>query len=188
MKSKVVVLSFILCYIVVCAYKDGPGTNGYDCTGAETGLGNPTGCTCHNAFASSGISVMLELDSAGLPTTHYVGGATYTVKLSGVNNGSSSQPKFGFQVASILGATAKTTPVNVGLWSSPLPVNTHLATPQPGFFVVKVAEHTIPIPASTGSGGNGSTYSESFTWTAPVSGTGTISFWAALNTTVESSI
>ncbi len=176
--------SFTIIYITISGYKNGPGTNGYDCTGAETGLGNPKGCgtNCHGTTATTGISVTIELDSAGgVPTTHYTGGKKYTVKLSGKNNTANILPKFGLQLGAIKGAVALTTPVNAGTWNTPWPASTHFATPQAGNFVVGVCEHTGAITATTGTGGNGTTYVASFSWTAPTSGTGTISIWGAIN-------
>src|SRR5438132_105420 len=107
-------------YITISGYQAGPGTNGYDCTGAETGLGNPTGCkTCHGSNATAGIAVALELDSTGgVPTTHYTGGMTYSVKISGTNNTANSLPKYGLQIGSIKGSSAMITPVNAGTWST----------------------------------------------------------------------
>lgn len=171
-----------ICYFIITGYDNGPGTNGWDFTGAETGLGNPAGCTnCHGATATSGINISMELDSAGIPTTKYKGGMSYTVKLTGINNTSFSLPKFGFQIGSIEGSSALQTPVNAGTWTTPLPANTHIANPQSGNFVVRLVEHTIPLSTTTGTGGNGSTYEITFDWTAPDSGTGTVSIWAALN-------
>ncbi len=170
------------CSFILTSYKTGAGTNGWDCTGAETGLSNPAGCSnggCHGT--STAITVAIELDSAGTPTTHYKGGITYTVKLSGTNTGTTSLPKFGFQMGSIKGSVAVTTPVNAGTWSTTCPAGTHYAAPQANNFVVGVVEQTSAITATTGTGGSGTTYVKSFSWTAPTSGTGTISFWAVLN-------
>ncbi len=173
----------VCAYMTVSGYKAGAGTNGYDCTGAETGLGNPTGCaTCHGSSATAAIQVTLELDSmGGVPTTHYSPGKIYTVKISGKNNTTNTLPKFGLQIGSILGTSALTTPTNAGTWSSLCPISCKYSPAQAGNFVVNVVEHSAPITATTGSGGNGSTYVESFSWTAPAAGTGTISFWGVIN-------
>jgi hypothetical protein len=181
----VYVLASGLMFLMITGYKTGAGTHGWDCTGAETGLGNPAGCAsgagCHATTATSTIAVSLELDSAGVPTTHYSGGMTYTVKLSGVNNGTTVLPKYGLQIGAIKGSVAVTTPVNAGTWGTPFPTTTHYAAPQSGNFTVGVVEQTAAIAAASGTGGTGTTYSRTFNWTAPVTGTGTISFWAVLN-------
>ena len=179
----IVTLSMI--YIVLAGYKAGPGSKGWDCTGAESGLGNPAGChgsKCHATAANSSIDMTVELDSTGgVPTTHYIPGATYTVKLFATNNTALSLTKFGLQIGSIKGATAAATPVNAGSWPAPYPTDTHFASPQAGNFVVGVVEHTAPLSPASGSGGSGTTYSQSFNWTAPAKGTGTISIWSAIN-------
>jgi len=172
----------LACCILFSAYKEGPASyGGYDCTGAESGLGNPTGCSCHSNSATLGIACTLELDSAGYPTTHYVGGVSYTVKITGTNNTSTSLPKFGFQIGCIKGATSQVTPTNAGTWVSPYPTSTHYAAPHASYYVVGVTEHDNILTPISGSGGNGTIYSETLNWTAPASGTGTISFFGALN-------
>ena len=184
----VYLLAAASCYLMITGYAHGPAaTNGYDCTGAETGLSNPAGCNsgggCHASSATAGITIAIELDSTGgVPTTHYKGGMNYTVKLKGTNTTSSSLPQFGFQMGSIQGSVAVTTPINAGTWNTPFPTNTHYATPSAANgFVVGLVEHLNTLSATTGSGGSGTTYVETFNWTAPVAGTGGISIWAALN-------
>ena len=167
--------------LIVCSYAGGATTHNIEGTGAETGLGNSAGCGqgCHTSGTTTTINI--ELDSAGIPVTRYVGGMTYTVKLTGKNTSTTSLPKFGFQIGSIVGSTAATTPVNAGSWVSPYPANTTYIAPKSGKFVVGVMEQTSAITATTGTGGNGTTYVETFNWKAPAAGTGTISFWAVLN-------
>jgi len=178
-------LAGLNCYFMITGYNAGPGTNGWDCTGAETGLSNPAGCSsgsgCHSTSATTGIGMTLELDSAGVPVTRYKGGLNYTVKLTGTNNTTGVLSRFGLQIGSIKGSTTMVTPVNAGTWLSPFPASTHYAAPQANNFVVGVVEQTTSIAATTGNGGNGSTYSKTFSWKAPNQGTGTVSLWAVLN-------
>src|ERR1035437_4216498 len=144
MKKRNIVLGLAaLCsYFIITSYKEGPGSYaGYDCTGVESGLSNPTGCSCHSSSATTGIGVVIELDSVGVPTTHYKGGLTYTVKIKGTNNTTSSFPKFGFQMGSIKGSVAAVTPTNAGTWSTSCPTGTHYAAPQANNYVVGVVEH-----------------------------------------------
>ena len=174
-------------YIVVCAYHAGAAASGgYDCTGAETGLGNPKGCTtgggCHASAATTNIGVVVELDSTGgKATKYYIGGGKYTVKITGTNNGSTSQPAFGFQLGCIKGSAAVATPTNEGTFNTPYPTKTQYSAPSSGNYTVGVMEQTTQIPPTSGSGAKGTTYVESFAWTAPAKGTGTISFWGVLN-------
>ncbi len=188
MKKATIVYLFAVsvCCILFSSYNAGPAlTNGWDCTGAETGLQNPTGCSfqgqCHSPVATAGIGITIQLDSAGVATTHYKAGMNYTVKLTGINNTNSTLPSFGFQMASIKGSSAVATPSNSGTWKTPYPSGTHYATPQAGNFVVGLVEQSSPQSPTSGSGSSGTVYSKTFSWTAPTSGTGTISIWAALN-------
>jgi hypothetical protein len=136
-------------YIVICAYKTGAANNGYDCTGAETNVGNSNGCTtifggCHATSATANIAVSIELDSAGIPTKYYVGGGSYTVTISGVNNGSTNQPAFGFQLGCITGAAAVASATNAGTFNAPYPKTTQYTAP--GFNrTVGVMEHSAPF-------------------------------------------
>jgi hypothetical protein len=186
-KLKVLKLAFLSCagYLIICAYHNGPAANGYDCTGAETGLGNPTGCTgggCHAKSATAGITVSIQLDSAGgKSTNYYVGGGKYTIKITGTNTTSSTLPDFGFQLGVITGTTAVTTPTNAGSFPSPYPTNTHYSGPSSGNYVVGVVEQSTQLKATSGTGGNGTTYVETINWTAPAKGTGSCSIWAAIN-------
>ena len=187
MKVRIVTTSFLLIAVstLLLSYARGPATNGWDCTGAETGLNNPTGCTngggCHANSATAGITVAIQLtDSTGTAVSQYIGGKNYTVTLTGVNTTGSSLPRFGFQLTSIAGSVAQVTPVSAGTWSSTVPQG-HVSAPQAGNFVVNLVEQSHAITASSGGGATGSTYVDSFTWTAPVVGTGTVSFWGVLN-------
>jgi len=188
-KLKLLKLTFLACagYLIVCAYHAGPASaGGYDCTGAETGLGNPAGCSagggCHSTSATAGITVAVELDSAGgKATKYYVGGGKYTIKITGTNTTTSTLPDFGFQLGVITGTTAVTTPTNAGSFPSPYPTNTHYSAPKAGDYVLGVVEQSTQLKATTGTGTKGSTYVETINWTAPAKGTGACSIWAAMN-------
>src|ERR1035437_7106101 len=76
--------------LIISGYNAGAGSTGFDCTGADTGAGDPAGCSgiaCHASAASSDITISVEFDSAGVPASHYSGGMNYTIKLSGANIG-----------------------------------------------------------------------------------------------------
>ena len=169
-------------YLVVCAYNGGAGLNGYNCTGAETGLGNAAGCTsggCHGASPTAAITVAIELDSAGgKKTSYYVGGGKYTVKMTGTNTGSSTLPGFGYQVTCIKGTSAVTTPTNEGTFTAPS--GSHVA-PATQYNVCLLVEQSSTLKPTSGSGGKGTTYVESINWTAPAKGTGQCSIWAIVN-------
>ncbi len=195
MKKQILLFTGIagIAIVTLTSGQNGAGSeSGYNCTGSETGLGNAKGCastgaSCHGTAGAptAGITLSIELDSAGVPTTHYKGGKTYTVKITGTNTTSNTLPKFGFQISCIKGTDSVTTPVNAGTFSAAgLPTNVRytpaILTPT-ALFAANVVEHSNPITATSGSGGSGTTYVESFSWTAPAAATGTVSFWLALN-------
>ncbi len=184
MNKKIVLFTIIagLAYITLSSSHSGGGAgSGYDCTGAETGLSNGAGCSCHGSSATTGISVALELDSMGIATTHYKRGMTYKVKITGTNNTTTNLPKFGFQIASIVGTSTLVTPVNAGTWSTTLPTGTRYTPATATYFVTNMVEQSMALTATTGTGGIGTTYIDSFSWTAPAAGTGSISFWGVVN-------
>lgn len=179
-------LALGISYLAFVSYKTGPANNGYDCTGAETGLGNPTGCagaSCHGTTATAGITLAIEVDTVGgTPVTQYKPGITYTIKISGTNTTTNILAKYGFQTSVIKGANAAPTPVNAGtLQQAGLPAGVAYRSASPGNYVCNIIEHSTPLNPTTGTGGQGTTYVQSFSWTAPAAGTGTVSVWAALN-------
>ncbi|HTB08007.1 MAG TPA: T9SS type A sorting domain-containing protein [Bacteroidia bacterium] len=184
-KSLLILFTAIACSILISGYHTGPAANGYDCTGAETGLGNFKGCGgtggCHSTTATTGITLTVVLDSAGKPTTHYTGGKAYTIVITGTNTTTNSLPKFGFQIGCIKGSVAATTPTNEGTFGSPYPTNTHFSGPSSGNYVLNIVEHSTQLSPSSGTGGNGTVYQETINWTAPAKGTGAVSLWAVLN-------
>ncbi len=185
MRKKGIYVSFLVAAIslILSSHSHGPGLQGYDCTGSEL-TNNQIGCfyqsPCHGSAPTATINVSLELDSSGTPVTSYVAGKTYTIKLTGVNTSNSTLGHFGFQITCIKGTTAQGTPPGAGAWSSAAPANTHIAPPT-SYTVLNIFEHSSPLPPTSGSGGHGTIYSESLSWTAPTSGTGAISFWGILN-------
>ena len=188
-KSNILLLAVMaICALFLTSYESGPAHHsGLDCTGAETDNGNPTGCStgnCHGNTATTGIVVTLELDSAGTPVTSYKGGLNYTVKLTGTNTTTNTEPDFGFQMACITGSTPSASPVNAGTWQqSGLPTGVRYSPAQSGSFMANVVEHSTALSATSGTGGSGTVYTVSVNWTAPAAGTGTVSIWAVLNAT-----
>ena len=187
MKKNILLLATVLVLISIglSSYKKGAAKHGHDCTGAETGLGNVTGCKgsgCHSSSATLNIGVTIELDSAGIATNRYVPGMSYTVKITGVNNGTTTLPNFGFQLGCIKDTLAQATPVNAGTWlTASLPASTRYAAASAVSYVLNLIEQSASIAATTGSGGTGTTYSKTFNWQAPAAGTGYISFWGIIN-------
>ena len=187
MKHKVIYILFLLvsASVIFSSYRNGAANHGgWDCSGGESGLQNPTGCStgggCHASSATAGITVVLELDSAGIPVTGYWPGQTYTVKVTGTNTTSSTLPGFGFQVTATVGTTELATPTTAGTWGT-APAGAQVSAPQANNFVLSVFEQAGVLSPASGSGGSGTIYTDSITWTAPAAGTGSISLWTALN-------
>jgi len=188
MKKKFLLYSALLCAFTytLSSYRPGPDAfAGYDCTGAESASSAPimgvTGCnagsTCHSSAATPTISCVLKLDSAGVATTRYIAGMTYTVTITGTNSSGNGNRNYGFQLAAIQGTASAATVTNAGtLQSTGLPANIHNQTPSSSVNI-NIIEHgdTLAVPTGT------TAYTQSFTWTAPATGVGSISFWGATN-------
>ena len=193
--KKTLLLSFLgsgFACLMLCGNAAGPSfVNHFDCTGGESaGVGayvNPTGCSaagssCHGTAGSntSTITVAIELDSAGgVPTKHYKAGLTYTVKITGTNMSGLSRPLYGFQLAALQDSVSTSSNADAGTWTTTgLPTGTHFTAPSTLGTQLSILEHSSPqTPSLLG----GTQFTQTFTWTAPASGTGTISFWGAAN-------
>ena len=156
-------------YVSMSSYSNGYGSNRTGSHGSTVGCGS-----CHGSAASS-TTVAIELDSAGVPVTHYVAGMTYTLKMTGTNTGTTSLPGFGAQLSMVSGTG--TASVNAGTLSG-APASTGLSAGTGG---ITFLEHTNTIPATTGGGATGSTYVVSLTWVAPAAGTGTVTAYGLIN-------
>ena len=98
------------------------------------------------------------------------------MKISGTNTGA-SLPGYGFQLNATKGTASASTNVDAGTWATTgLPASTQVTAPAGStYFAITTVEHSSTISIS------GSTFTQSFTWTAPVTGTGSISFWGVAN-------
>ena len=105
-----------LVYVLSTSHISGEAARGNNRTGAT----GSSGCySCHGSTAESGITVQIELDSAGYPVTRYIGGNSYTIKLTAVNNSTFTLPKFGFQMAAVeLAGSGTTAAVNTGTFGT----------------------------------------------------------------------
>ena len=166
----------VLVYILLVSYQEGPASfGGINGTGA-TGV---TGCSCHNPSPTTTTVVSLQLLDAGVPVTSYIAGHTYTVQITGTQtSGTLTLPRFGFQVAIVKSVGSGTAgAVSAGSFSA-APTGTHLFT----LGSINIFEHgPTSIPATTGTGGSGSTYVESIQWTAPATGTGSVKIYGTVN-------
>jgi len=163
--------------IILYSYPNGAATNGIDGTKASGGSG---GCgSCHNSGTTDGTKV--ELDSAGVSVTSYHGGGSYTIKISGSNGSTTSLTHFGFQIAAVkLSGAGSGSAVDAGTFGT-LPASVRLTSPATSALPETIIEQSSAITATTGTGGNGSTYVEVIPWTAPVAGTGSVVIYGVLN-------
>jgi hypothetical protein len=201
MKIKFIPLSIFAIAVIALLSSEsvGPAVYGHDCTGAEgTGAIGPVGnqvdgsvgCSnggnCHNATTT--LATTVELDSAGVSVSTYRHGGSYTIKITATNNTGHTLPKFGFQLATVLAASAGTnTAAQAGTWdSTSLPAHVQYT---PGgasgsLLNIAIVEHSTQIVATSGTGANGTVYTESIPWTAPPLGTGSFKIYGALNAVV----
>jgi Secretion system C-terminal sorting domain len=185
MKQKITLVFAVLFFsLVLSSYRNGAGGNGYDCTGAEGAGAGASGAACsgggcHGSTTSLGVTV--ELDSAGTAVTSYHPGVAYTVKITGTNSTGSTLPKFGFQLATVTAASAGTsTAAQAGTWGTVTSPVQNTSTGSSGLNI-PIIEQRSAITATSGTGGSGTTYTESISWTAPAAGTGSIMLYGVIN-------
>jgi hypothetical protein len=171
MKKRFLLLTAVAAFsfVIFTSEENGPAANGNNRSGAKASLTTcgTVGAGCHGG-TSSATAVTITADSAGYtPVTHYVGGQTYTINISGTNT--SNLPKFGFQYAVVSGTGA--TQVQAGT-NSGFPTDVTIHT----FQGLQFVEHDNPLSISSNN-----TYTASFQWTAPAAGTGTVTMYCTLN-------
>ena len=82
-KNLVLIIFSAFIYVSLISYsKGGKILSDENGTGAKDGQG---GCSCHGPQESPELNISVELDSAGFPVNHYVGGKSYTIKITGKN-------------------------------------------------------------------------------------------------------
>jgi hypothetical protein len=186
MKKRILLMTTLAAfgYITLTSSNNGGGFG----QGADGTKASGTALTCAHSGchgSSTLTTVTVELDSASTPVTHYIHGHSYTLKITGTNTGTTSLPRFGFQITVVKAAGAGTSSaVNAGTMASTgLPTNVRYTTASATLGpLVDVVEHSAPIVATSGTGGSGTTYVESIPWTAPAtSGTGSVVIYGCVN-------
>ena len=183
--KKSIILTILVgfcCYFVLSANKTGYPGNVTGSTGSGTGPNS--GCSCHGA-QNNLLPVTVELDSNGTAIARYTPGGSYTIKLSATNNTASTLPSFGFQLSAVLAnsklqgtgaAAGGTASVVAGTWVTTLPTNVANVT----LSGVSMIRQSGLIPATTGTGAAGTTYSVSIPWTAPAAGSGAVALYGVI--------
>lgn len=144
-------------------------------SGAVSGrTGSPgDGATCNTGSCHSGAAPTDQVATitSDVPVGGYVPGATYNITATASKAGVT---EFGFQLSPQNASGAK-----LGAFVTPLPAGTQFANPNTGM-ANKYVTHT-------GSGTAGTdTKTWTVQWTAPVQGTGTVTFYGAFNFTNSS--
>jgi hypothetical protein len=170
MKQKIALgLFVVLAFITLCSSSGGYGSNRTGVRGGTTGCGS-----CHGSTTSIGTTI--ELDSAGISVSSYRPGGSYTVKLKATNATGLSLPAFGCQMSVTKLANAGTsTAAQAGTWGTmPTGMQNSGGTPT-------LIEQSQPLNPLSGTGANGTVYSISVPWTAPVAGTGSVKLYGLIN-------
>ncbi len=170
-KNALLLTAFLgIAYLTLKSDSSGPGGN---YTGSK---GGSPGCiTCHGSSATTGIKLGIELDSAGIPVTQYVGGKTYTIKLADTNTlTTSTLPMFGFEFSAVKGSGSSATQAGT-FGTLPAGTSTHTSSG------LTIWGHNSKLSPASGTGAAGTVYSVSVTWTAPAAGSGTVTMFSVMN-------
>ncbi len=156
-----------LAYVVMSSNSGGPAAAGANYTGAKGSVGSCSGC--HTGSTAPTMSIRVD-SVGGVQVTKYVAGMTYTVTVTGTHT---INTKFGFQYAAVTGVGAAQ--VQAGTFGTSLPAQTAKRTVSS----ISIIEQTSAITGTT-SGGS-TTFSKSFTWTAPAAGAGDVKMYLTVN-------
>jgi hypothetical protein len=169
MKKKILLFTAIagIGYISFSSYSSGPALNGQNCTGVNASATSCAGTSgCHNAGGTT-TGDSIRVDSAGgVAVNRYVAGLTYTVTVTGWTTG--TQTKFGFQFAAVRGTSPTQSQAGTfgGLGGG---IVKHTLSS------IDYVEHSSTINAGT------SAFTKTFTWTAPVAGSGNVGMYLTVN-------
>jgi hypothetical protein len=161
----------LICNQMFVNYPNGPVSNlGVGYTGAAWDNGGKTcsasGCHSNNGGYNTSLSISL-LDGSSTAVTQYNPGQTYNFQIT-VTANSGTPSKFGFNAMAVKSSLHTT----IGTWGT-APTGTQKITGNNGIIYL---EH------SSGRNATGSTpkphYTVTFPWTAPATGTGSVSFYA----------
>ncbi|MGN6569411.1 MAG: choice-of-anchor V domain-containing protein [Flavipsychrobacter sp.] len=167
MKRVIVFTSIALIgYLSLSSYTYGPAAQAnLDLTGAAGGSANCNTGGCHANNSSSTQDTIYVIDkTTGMPVTQYTPGTVYTVRLSGTNS-NTALTHFGFQLSAVKSDLSQAGTFAVTSSS------THIKT----LSSRQIVEHNGAIA------GTGNKYAVTMNWTAPVKGSGDVTFHGILN-------
>ncbi len=166
----------VLLYVILSSSSGGVGSSsGAERTGATGIAGCGAGCHSASVTATTTIGLTVIETATGLPVTTYVAGRNYTVRMNGSQTSSTlTLPRFGFQISAV-----KTVTHTAGSGTLTATAGTHTVTAAG----LKIVEQSTALTGAfvSGTGGAGTTYSVSATWTAPVAGSGGVTFFSVIN-------
>lgn len=163
MRSIISLLWIGACGLLLAAYPNGPANNSTRSTGAPLSASSKEDtCTyCHNASTNYSVSATLEAIPTGgtAAVQAYVPGKTYQIKIT--PKSVTTPSGYGFQTTVI----ANKNYAAAGTFASPS-TNTHLKTlSSRSYFEQSARTNSTPFTV---------------TWTAPVVGTGTVTFYTSM--------
>lgn len=127
--------------------------------GSSTGSPGDNGATCRSCHSGATATVRDNVITTDIPAGGYTPGTTYNITVTASESGRS---KFGFEIVSETAAKLRRGKFVAGAGTKTLSSGSRLT-------------HTL----SGTSGSNSKTWT--FTWTAPIAGTGAITFYGAFN-------
>ena len=168
MKKKLLLFPLVagLTCLALSSYKNGAAYSaGADCTGYS---GGATCAQCHNPTSSSSTTATFSMIDkvTALPVTNgmYTPGKVYTVTLKGVNTGTLSG--FGFQAEPVTSSGTSAGTLTAGTYQRISTVS--------GRNIIEQSTRITSTPSNLAT---------SFDWTAPVAGTGVVTFYGVINAT-----
>lgn len=162
MKKYLLVLSCIVSIASVMAFTGGGGNNAHSTSGAPAGhAGDPSagGATCRSCHSGPSLAPLTGVITSNIPPAGYTPSTTYTITATFVRPGHS---RFGFSIS----------PQNAtGTLMGTLAAQSGTQVNGGGKYATHVTGST------TGSGSK----TWNFSWTAPASGSGSVTFYGAFN-------
>lgn len=168
MKKRILLFTAVagLAYVALSSYSSGAAFNNQIRNGVNGSTTTCGGAGCH-ATGGTTTNDSLRIDSAGgVAVSRYVAGMTYTVTVTGWTTG--TQTSFGFQYSAVKGTSPGQT--QAGTFAG-LPSG-----------VAKRTKSSIDYIEQNGTIIAGaSSFTKSFTWTAPAAGTGDVKMYLTVN-------
>jgi hypothetical protein len=161
---KIVYRTFVLlcvtsAWFALTSYEGGAAASNKSLTGAPFGTGNCGKCHSGGSFGTVAVSIQIFEVGTSTLVTAYTAGKTYDARLS--INATTPPPLYGFQMVAVNAANAQ-----AGAWSG-FPTNVNAKTVAARVYI----EQNLALTANVNT----------MKWVAPITGTGTVKFYACGN-------